>query len=216
MALQKNSSSFKSREEELKKYIRYRDRIIGLLFLCLLVAIAGLVRAPHVIDVHQPPDPRYGHISKPGDVSTLVAYTFAKDIFMTLQQWDSNGEKDYEKNRFDLRAFITPQYHQQIKNSIAERFDNNELQGRTRIVTMAPGAAFSEQVVKIHGSDSWTVYLDLRVREFIDLRQVKEAYVRYPIRVVRHTISREFNPWQLALDGFSDTPEDLIFNDGKQ
>ncbi len=207
------SSAFKSREEELKRYIRYRDRIILGLFLSLAVAIFGLARAPHVIDVYQAPDLRYGRVSKPGEIPSQMVYLFAKDIFTTLQQWNNDGSKDYEKNRFNLRAFLTPQYQKQIRQDIAERMDNHELRGRTREVTMAPGATFSEEMVKILGPDAWTVYLDLRVREFVDNRNVKDIYVRYPLRVVRYTISREFNPWQLALDGFSSTPERLVFDD---
>ncbi len=209
----KASSAFKSREEELRKYLRYRDRIIAGLFLLLLLAVAGLVRAPHVIDVYQPPDPRYGRLSEPNEVPSTTVYGFASYIFTTLQTWDHDGAKDYEQNRFNLRAFLTPQYQKQIKQDIEERISSGELRGRTRIVTMAPGATFSERLVKVHGPDTWTVFLDLRVREFVDNRNVKDIYVRYPLRVVRYDISREFNPWRLALDGYSSTPERLTFGD---
>jgi len=209
----KGSSAFKSREEELKRDIRYRDRLIIGLLLGLVVAIVGLARAPHVIDVYQAPDLRYGRVSEPGEIPAQTVYLFAKDIFTTLNQWESDGAKDYEKNRFTLRAFLTPQYQRQIRRDIQERLDNHELRGRTREVTTAPGAAYSEQMVKILGPDAWVVYLDLRIREYVDNRNVKDTYVRYPLRVVRYSISREFNPWQLALDGYASTPERLVFDD---
>ena len=32
---------------------------------------------------------------------------------------------------------------------------------------------------------------------------VKKTAIRYPLRVVRHAVDLEANPWGLALDGFA-------------
>ncbi len=202
-------SQFKSREQELRKTIRYRDRIIVAMFLCLGVAIAGLVRAPHVIDVYQPPDVRYGHLSSINSVPPTTVYDFAKSIFTSLHQWEKDGAVDYEHNRLALRAYLTPNYHKDIKRDIFLRNENNELRRRTRVMTPAPGSAYTTAAVVVESNDAWIVYLDMRVTERVNLKPVKDIYVRYPIRVIRYPISRAANPAQLALDGYTGEPQRL-------
>lgn len=188
------------------KGMRYRDRIICFLALALMVAVWGLIRAPHTIDVYQAPDPRYGKISEQNEVPPTSIYGFAEYIFSILHTWTEDGEIDYKNNGSKLNAYLTPSYFREIFKDAETRSANNELKGRTRIVTVADGAAYSDSLVRIKGPDAWVVYLDMRVEERVDNNIVKDTYVRYPLRVVRKKMSRQKNPWQLALDGYESTP----------
>lgn len=213
-------SGFQSRTAELEKSNRYRDRIIVVLFAMLVLAIAGLVRAPHLIDVYQPPDLRYGSITRANQVPPTVVYAVAQYLFTGLNTWTEDGAEDYEANRLALRAYLTPRYHRFIKDDIKKRTEGSggssektlgfdELKGRTRTATPIPGVVYSDTSVKIIDDDQWIVYLDLHVEERMDQRPVKNIYVRYPVRVVRYRIARTSNPVQLALDGFAGVPERL-------
>jgi len=204
------SSRAKSREQEILKGVRYRNRIIIFLGAALLLAVGGLVRAPHVIDVYQPPDLRYSSLTEQEHVPPTSVYSFASYIYTLLNTWSENGAVDYKKNASQLNAYFTPSYFSYVFKDADLRLSQNELTGRTRVVSPADGAAYSDAAVKIIGPDAWVVYLDLHVVERIDNNVVKDTYVRYPIRVVKREISRAVNPWQLALDGFYSTPERLI------
>ena len=200
---------FKSREEELLKGLRYRNRIIVFMCLSLLVAIGGLVRAPHVIDVYQAPDPRYGLLSDPGVVPLPTVYAFAQHIFKLIHTWPNDGATDYKENGSRLNAYLSPAYFQEIWDDADARNSSNELRGRTRVVTSADGSAYSDNAVKIVGPDTWIVYLDLNVEERVDNKVVKDTNVRYPLKVIKRHVSRAKNPYQLAIDGFAATPTRL-------
>ena len=45
--------------------------------------------------------------------------------------------------------------------------------------------------------------MDLDLFESVKGMTVKHAAIRYPVRVVRHAVDLEANPWGLALDGFA-------------
>jgi len=207
------SSRVKSREEEMLRNMRYRNRIIVFLGLSLVMAIVGLIRAPHVIDIYQAPDPRYGFRSEPGEVHPPYIYSFAHNIFLLLNTWPNDGQEDYKTNSSRLNAYLTPAYFKEVWDDADSRLASNELRGRTRIVTSADGAAYSDSAVKILGPDSWLVYLDLNVEERVDNKVVKDTNVRYPIRVVKRDISRANNPYRLALDGFQSTPVRLNYEE---
>ena len=212
----KPSSRSKSREQEILKGVRYRNRIIIFLGCSLMLAIGGLVRAPHTIDVYTSPDARYGSLHEQGDVPPTAVYSFASYIFTILNTWSKDGEIDYKAQASALNAYLSPAYFQFVYDDADARLDRtsqNQLKGRTRTVTPADGSSYSASAVKIIGPDSWVVYLDLHIEERLDSIVVKDSYVRYPIRVIKRQISRERNPWQLALDGYYKTPERLLVND---
>lgn len=203
-------SRFKSREEEMLKSVRYRDRIITFLALALAISITGLVRAPHVIDVYQAPDPRFGNLNQPGAVPPTAVYTFASHIFTLLNTWPNDGAQDYKANGSRLSAYLTPNYFKEVWDDADSRLAANELKGRTRTVSLADGAAYTDAAVKLTGDDAWVVFLDLHLEERVDNNVVKDVNVRYPLRIIKRRISRDKNPWQLAIDGFASTPVRLL------
>ena len=48
------------------------------------------------------------------------------------------------------------------------------------------------------------MWLDLELQESVKGMSIKRTLIRYPLRVVRYAVDHEKNPWQLALDGFTD------------
>jgi integrating conjugative element protein (TIGR03746 family) len=53
----------------------------------------------------------------------------------------------------------------------------------------------------------WIVTLDVTADEYHGAEQVKRALVRYPLKVVRLDVDPERNPFGLALDCYSSTPQ---------
>lgn len=164
---------------------------------------AGWVTAPSRIDINYPPDLRNGATLKLGEVPPANVYTFAHYIFQQLNYWPEDGSQDYGKAVFRFAAYLTPQYRQQLLDDLKERGKAGELQ-RTRTVAEIPGHGYAENRVDILGNGSWIVWLDLQMNETVNGVPVKQAALRYPIHVVRYDVSRETNPYGLALDGYSD------------
>ena len=67
-----------------------------------------------------------------------------------------------------------------------------------------PGHTFDELRVQMLNADIWVVWLDLELQESVKGMSIKKTFIRYPLRVVRYAVDPEKNPWQLALDGFTD------------
>lgn len=203
--------SYAATTQELKKQLRYRDRIIVAFALMLSIALVGLAMAPHLLETWTPPDLRYGYVNKVGQVPEPHIYAFADYIFPLLHTWESDGADDYATNRGRLKGFLTPKFQDFIAKDIEARKEDGELSKRTRTIVPAPGAAYSDKSVVPLGPDAWRVWMDFHVVERIDNRIVKDIYVRYPLRIVRYRVPREYNPWQLAIDAYTDKPVRLAY-----
>jgi integrating conjugative element protein (TIGR03746 family) len=196
--------TFKNRNETLLRDLRYRDRLLIVMAVFCFMTLYGWSQAPRELTLHYPPDLRSGAVQKADAIPVENVYAFSRYIFQELQNWQDNGAVDYEHNRIALRAFLTPQYQRFIVDDIKAR--RSELQQRRREIYPVPGAFFESKSVKVTGPDSWVVFLDFQVREYIQGSLVKDVYIRYPMSVIRYNIAREANPWQLALAGYVSEP----------
>jgi integrating conjugative element protein (TIGR03746 family) len=73
-----------------------------------------------------------------------------------------------------------------------------------------PGRGFGDDPanrVSVVSDRDWIVTLDLTVDEYYGDERVKRALVRYPLKVVRLDVDPERNPFGLALDCYSETPQ---------
>ena len=88
------------------------------------------------------------------------------------------------------------------------RGKNGELSERTRTIQPLSGQGFEERRVVVLSEDTWLVWLDYNIREYVKGIEVKNVSIRYPIRIVRYATDMETNPWGLALDGcYGDGPK---------
>ncbi len=180
------------------------DRLNWILAALLGGAIYGWHKAPDEITVHVPPDLRNGAVVTSGvtaEVPESNVYTFAFYIWQQVNRWKSDGAKDYGERIYALQDFFTPACRSQLIADMNQRASSGELVKRTRSVMEIPGLGFSQDKVKVHGN-SWVASLDLQIQESVNGVAVKDAFIRYPLRIVRFDIDRERNQWQLAIDCF--------------
>lgn len=137
-------------------------------------------------------------------------YAFAIYIWQQINRWAKDGSKDYESQIYTFEHYLTPSCRQQLLNDREDRAKNGELSQRTRSMNEIPGQVYSSPRVIPDGAEAWTVLLDIQVLETVRGVSVKDAYVRYPIRVVQYDVDREKNPFQLALDCFGDRRPDRL------
>lgn len=170
-----------------------------------VIAIFGWRSAERDVTVHIPPDLSTGAQIQVGrkEVPASNVYLFAFYIWQQLNRWSVNGQQDYGTQIYKLQAYVTPACQQQLINDMTTRANQGELDQRTRSVMEIPGLGYRDNRVLVHADGSWNVLLDTQIIESSRGVAVKDAYVRYPLHVVRYDVDRELNPWQLAVDCYT-------------
>ena len=189
----------------------------------LVAAVGGLGMyfahaLPKRLDLHVAPDMKAGDTVRFADgqapVPDVNVYGFAYYIWQQINRWQTDGSKDYGQQIFRFQSYITPSCRDQLQADMQNRHQAGELRNRTRQMTEIPGLSYAANRVIADGSAAWTVLLDMQLMEAFRGQPVKDAFIRYPIRVVRYDVDRERNPWRLAIDCYgSHRPERLDVRD---
>lgn len=191
--------------EEKDKNIRYLSRICAGLLLALSLAMWGWMSSAHDITVYYPPNLNVASTLKAGVVPEETIFSFAPLILQQLYLWEQSGEDNYEANRKRLRQFLTEAFQRQIRKEI----ETGKTKGTLRVarrMQLLPSSIYTEASVQPVGNH-WLVWMDAEILDTVNGVEVYRGVHRLGVRVVRYDIDREFNPWQLALDGVeSDTP----------
>ncbi|MDZ7840880.1 MAG: TIGR03746 family integrating conjugative element protein [Gammaproteobacteria bacterium] len=190
--------------DNVRAHINTLRGAIALLAVLLLLVWYGWHQAPAHLRVHIPPDIRSGAVMKADEVPPADVYAFAHYIFQQLNHWPENGDEDYGAAIYRLSPYLTPRYRAELEADLELRGRRGELAYRRRGVQELPGHGYEERRVEILDAETWVVWLDLSISEWVKGMTVKQTAVRYPLRVVRYDVDPELNPWGLALDGFTE------------
>ena len=179
---------------------------VGVGLACAVLMGVGWMTAPSSLRIYIPPD-LSGGATVEADMPLLPhVYTFAMYIWQQLYRWPQDGARDYADKVRALSAFMTPSCHQDRLDDHERRNSRRELSGRQRAVWEIPGRGFTPERVRVEGSGSWVVWLDLHIEETLLGEPVKSRLVSYAVRVVRYDVDRERNPWGLAIDCLAGVP----------
>ena len=189
--------------DNVRAHLRFLWAVIGLEALIILALWYGWSQAPKALTVHVPPDLRSGAILTLGEVPPANVYAFAFYIFQQLNRWPEDGARDFGRAIFRVSPYLTPKYRAELIADLELKGRKGELAYRVRGVQEIPDHGFEERRVDILDDDVWVVWLDLDLFESVKGMMVKKTAIRYPLRVVRHAVDLEANPWGLALDGFA-------------
>lgn len=181
-------------------------------WIIVLVAAIGAIgmyfahAMPRTLDLHIAPDIKAGDSVRFADGQAAVpevnVYGFAYYIWQQLNRWQLDGSKDYGQQIFRFQSYVTPNCRAQLQADMQNRHRIGELRQRTRFMSEIPGLGYAANRVLADGPAAWTVLLDMQLIETFRGQGVKDAFIRYPIRVVRYDVDRERNPWRLAIDCF--------------
>lgn len=177
--------------------------VIALQVVTILALWYGWSQAPRHLTVHIPPELRSGATLTAGEVPPPNVYAFAFYIFQQLNRWPEDGAEDYGKAIFRVAPYLTPRYRAELVADMELKGRRGELAYRVRGIQPIPGRGFEERRVAHLAADTWVVWLDLDLAESVKGMTVKQTAIRYPVRVVRHAVDLEANPWGLALDGLA-------------
>ena len=190
--------------DNVRAHVRSLWIVIGFEIVTIMVLGFTLIKAQDDVVVHLPPDLRSGATLVPGQIHPANVYAFAFYIFQQLNRWPENGSEDFGKAIFSLSAYLTPKYRAALQKELELKGRRGELIHRVRGMQERPGHSFDELRVQVLNERTWVVWLDLELQESVKGMSIKRTLIRYPLRVVRYAVDPEKNPWQLALDGFSD------------
>ena len=203
-------SRFKNEITHLQAHIKTLRMGAAALFVVALVLGFGWWSAPRDLTIHVPPDLRSGSVRKWWEVPPESVYAFTFYVFQQLNRWPTNGEDDYARNIHALSAYLTPGCQVFLRRDYEQRRSTGELRQRVRGIYEIPGRGFGDDPtarVRVVSDRDWIVTLDVTADEYHGAEQVKRALVRYPLKVVRLDIDPERNPFGLALDCYSSTPQ---------
>ncbi len=176
--------------------------IFGLVSTVIILSY-WLAKAMDARPIAIPPDLRAGAVIRGHEVSPETVYTFAITLFQQLNRWRADGGEEYRQNIDSLVDYLTPSFRETLHEDLRERQRQGELNGRTRTTSLLPGVVYAADRVTIKSANEWVVHLDLELIETLNGAPVKQAHIRYPVKVVRFEVDWERNPWGLALDGFA-------------
>lgn len=203
-------SRFKNEVSHLQAHVKTLRIGSGALFLLAAVMGLGWWNAPRDLTIHVPPDLRSGSVRKWWQVPPESVYAFSFYIFQQLNRWPTNGEEDYPRNIRALTAYLTPACKTFLEQDFAARRGSGELHQRVRGIYEIPGRGYGDAPlsrVKSVSDRDWLVTLDVTADEYYGSEQVKRAFVRYPLKVLRMDVNPEKNPFGLALDCYSSPPQ---------
>ena len=193
---------YRDENSNLRAHITTLRFGVGILLLIIAGLMHGWQHAKEAVRIHIPPDLRSGAVIKANDVQPAHIYAFANTVFQQANHWE-NGQADYGQQLFRVSPYLTPPFIDSLKSDMVLRGKNGELSERTRTIQPLTGQGFEERRVAVLSEDTWLVWLDYNIREYVKSIEVKNVNIRYPIRVVRYAIDMDSNPWGLALDGYA-------------
>ena len=190
-------------QKQKLKIFRYFIGILCVIILLLWSSINGIKEQLKTQRLYlTPAQVLQGGYYKINSISNAFVYGFVYQMFVAINTWSDNAQKEYKKNIIDYRYYITPSYRSYLNNDYENSFETGNL--LDSVQTIAPYNDISYvngTQVKHTGDNSWVVDLQLRVTRYKDNAVLMDALYEYKVRVIRTAESIQYNPWGLALDG---------------
>jgi hypothetical protein len=150
-----------------------------------------------------------GGLLKEGDVPSEYIQGFVATLLPSLNTWSKSGSHEFSNNLNAYRYYFTPR-HQQLMEKTLLAYKDAQLFHRMQVASVYQFMSAND--VKPIGHNTWDVHMVLRITQRLNDASrmvIADKVVDYHLRVVKVTLSRLQNPFQLALDGYTQ-PETLI------
>ena len=203
--------------------LHHVNRVLLATILLLILIIAGLFVALLSMPKHMefwlaPNLAANGGLMKSGDVPDEYVHGFVSTLLPTLNTWSKAGKEEFTQNLQGFYYYFTPR-HQQLMQRTLSAFKEAQLFNRTQIASLYRFMEPSD--IKRIGKDAWEVHLTLRITQRLNDKSpmvITDKVVDYHVRVVKVTTSKLQNPFQLALDGYTQPEvllQDLLSQEGE-
>lgn len=150
-----------------------------------------------------------GGLIKENQVPKEYVQGFAATLLPALNTWTNATE--LTNNLASFHYYFTPR-HQQLMEKTITAYKNAQLFNRIQIVSLY--RFMEEGDVRPLDDNTWEVHLVLRITQRLkddSPMVIADKVVDYHLRVVKVNLSRLQNPFQLALDGY--TQSEILVKD---
>jgi hypothetical protein len=157
-----------------------------------------------------------GGLMRDGKIPDEYVQGFVASMLPTLYTWSKSGKEEFAQNIAGFHYYFTPR-HQKLLEKTRDAYDEAQLFNRTQIASLyrfiEPGD------IKTIAPDTWEVRLIMRITQRLNDNNamvIADKVVEYHVKVVKVRLSKLHNPFQLALDGYTQPEKrlsDLLEND---
>ncbi|MBA2648195.1 MAG: DUF2895 family protein [Legionella sp.] len=188
--------------------LNHINRLLLAFVTVLILMVAGLIITLAKLPKHfefwlTPAMTINGGLIKENQVPKEYVQGFAATLLPALNTWANTGKTEFTNNLASFHYYFTPR-HQQLMEKTFVAYREAQLFNR---IQMASLYRFMEEGdVKPLDDNTWEVHLVLRITQRLkddSPMVIADKVVDYHIRVVKVSLSRLQNPFQLALDGYT-------------
>lgn len=150
-----------------------------------------------------------GGLIKENAIPKEYVQGFVATLLPTLNTWSQSGKKEFATNLSGFHYYLTPR-HQELMDKTLIAYKDAQLFNRIQVASLY--RFMENEDVKVIAHNTWEVHLVLRITQRLkddSPMVIADKVVDYHVRVVKVNLSRLQNPFQLALDGYTQ-PETLI------
>lgn len=150
-----------------------------------------------------------GGLLEEGQIPDQYVQGFVASLLPTINTWSKSGVTEFTNNLSGFHYYFTPR-HRQLMEETLTAYKDTQLFNRTQIASLY---RFMEpNDIQSIGNNVWDVHLILRITQRLkddSPMVIADKVIDYHVRVVKLNLSRLQNPFQLALDGYTQ-PEHLV------
>lgn len=150
-----------------------------------------------------------GGLMKAEQVPSEYVQGFVATLIPTLNTWSKTGKSEFTNNLASFHYYFTPR-HRLLMEQTLTAYKDAQLFNRTQVASLYRFMESND--VKVIGNNTWEVHIVLRITQRLNDKSpmvIADKVVDYHVRVVKLNLSRLQNPFQLALDGYTQ-PELLV------
>lgn len=150
-----------------------------------------------------------GGLMKAEQVPIEYVQGFVATLVPAFNTWSKAGKSEFANNLSSFHYYFTPR-HRQLMEQTLIAYKEAQLFNRIQVASLY--RFMEDGDVKALGHNMWEVHLVLRITQRLkddSTMVIADKVVDYHVRVVKVELSRLQNPFQLALDGYTQ-PETLI------
>lgn len=150
-----------------------------------------------------------GGLIKDNQVPKEYVQGFVASLLPALNTWSNEGIKEFTNNLAGFHYYFTPR-HQDLMEKTLSAYKEAQFFNRIQVASLYRFMEASD--VKPLSNNTWEVHLILRITQRLkddSPMVIADKVVDYHVRVVKLNLSPLQNPFQLALDGYTQ-PETLV------
>lgn len=194
--------------------LHHINRLLLAFAAVLILIVAGLITTLANMPKHfefwlTPAMSANGGLIKENQISKEYVQGFVATLLPTINTWSHGGKTEFANNLSGFHYYFTAR-HQALMGTTLKAYKDAQLFNRIQVASLY--RFMENDDVKPLSTGAWEVHLVLRISQRLkddSPMVIADKVVDYHVRVVKVNLSRLQNPFQLALDGYTQ-PEILV------